>query len=531
MRRFALLAAALLTLACTDNPTSPKQTPRLDDTGGRRQVTGVTWGKSSTGVDIVAIGQYNGQFTTLVDINDNGLAVGWGYANTPEGFRERAISWQNGVFTDLGTLGGNFSRAHQSNNAGVIVGEAADATGLIRPVVWENGVIRALPSVAMFHEATGGNAQSINEDGDIAGEDVGDFGFTHAVVWPVTGGVVDLGVLPGADMSRAKGINSAGTVFGTSFSFSTFIGRPTIWAAGAMSEIVLPAGGRASTNIATGHVFNDAGDFIAEVGPDPFNFGQAIAYRNGVFETLAMLPNASHQLSQPYGLNQAGDVVGMAFGQFNFAPVLWSHDGSVTDLGVPGSMPGGNAHGINNHGLIVGQANGEWTPGSFGGGAVLWRVGVADVTPPTITYSSHAATYTVDEHVSITCTATDGESGLASDTCAPIDGDAYTFGLGPHTYSVTATDNAGNSASASTSFTVTVTFGSLGNLTRRFVTNSKVADGLLADLRNAAQARANGKTKQANEWLTEYRNGVQAQVGKSVTAEHASILIVLSQTL
>ena len=529
MRRLPLVAVAFLALACSDNPISPEHTLRLHNTGGRHQVTGVTWEKSSTGVDIVAIGQYNGQYTTLVDINDHDLAVGWGYADSPEGFRERAISWQNGVFTDLGTLGGNFSRAHQSNNAGVIVGESQDADGHYRPVVWENGVIRALPSLSSY-QVTEGNAQSINDHGDIAGEDTGDYGITHAVVWPVTGGVVDLGALSGTDMSRARGINSAGTVFGPSIS-SNFIGRPTIWAGGTMSEIVLPAGGRVASNISTGHVFNDAGDFIAEVAPDAFNFGQAIVYRNGTFATLAMLPNAQYPLSQPFGLNEAGDVVGMALGQYNFAPVLWSHDGSVTDLGAPGTMPGGMAHGVNNHGLIVGEASGQWASGYLGSGAVLWRVAVPDATPPTITYSSHAATYTVDAHVSITCTATDAESGIASSTCAPIDGDAYTFGLGLHTYSATATDNAGNSASASTSFTVTVTFGSLGNLTRRFVANSKVADGLVADLRKAEDARATGKTKQANEWLTEYRKGVQAQVGKSITAEKASILVGLSQAL
>ena len=530
MRRFPLVAAAFLALACSDNPISPSRTLRLDDAGGRRQVTGVTWEKSSTGVDVVAIGQYNGQYTILVDINERDLAVGWGYADSPQGFRERAISWQNGVFTDLGTLGGNFSRAHQSNSAGVIVGESEDAAGRGRAVVWENGVIRALPSLATFSISVG-NAQSINDHGDIAGEERGDVGFNHAVLWPVTGGVVDLGVLPGADLSRVTGINGAGTAFGPSISFSNFSGRATIWAGGTMSEIVLPPGGRAGSNLAAGRVFNDAGDFIAEVAPDAFNFGQAIVYRNGAFVTLPMLPNAFQQVSVPYGLNQAGDVVGMAYGQFGFGPVVWSHDGSLTDLGLPRSMIGGDAHGINSHGLIVGQAIGQWTPGVFATGAVLWRVAVPDATPPTITYSSHAATYTVDAHVSITCTATDAESGIASDTCAPIEGDAYTFGLGAHTYSATATDNAGNSASASTSFTVTVTFGSLGTLTRRFVTNSKVADGLLADLRNAEQARATGKTKQAVEWLTEYRKGVQAQVGKSITAQKASVLIGLSQAL
>jgi hypothetical protein len=219
----------------------------------------------------------------------------------------------------------------------------------------------------------------------------------------------------------------------------------------------------------------------------------------------------------------------MAYGPSNFDPVLWSHDGTLTNLGQPSGMLAGSAHGINNKGLIVGQAHGEWTPGNFGSGAALWRIAV-DVTPPTIGYASHATTYTVDQHVSIACTATD-ESGIASNTCAPIDGDAYVFGLGPHTFSATATDNAGNSATASTSFSVNVTFASLTNLTRRFVTNNKVADALVANLRDAETARAKGKTKQVDDKLNDYRRRVQAEVGKSITAERGSILIELSQAM
>jgi probable HAF family extracellular repeat protein len=531
MRRLSLLVAAFLTIACTDNPIEPKAAPRLNDTGGRRQLTSVAWEKSTTGIDMVAIGPYNGRYTILIDINDNDLAVGWGYADTPEGPRERAISWKNGVFTDLGTLGGNFSEAYQTNNAGVIVGASQDAAGRYSPAVWENGSIRSLPRLLPdYYVFAGGGAQAINERGDIVGYDYG-YGGIHAALWPATGGVVDLGLLPGTDFSYAGGINRDGTVMGRSISYSTFIGRPTVWSGGAMAEIVLPPGGRAVNNMATGQMFNDAGDFLAVItATDPFYFGRAIAFRKGAFETLAMLPNAFQELSEPYGLNEAGDIVGMAYGPSNFNPVLWSHDGTLTDLGQPSGMRGGDAHGINNRGLIVGQAHGEWTPGTFNSGAVLWRV-AGDVTPPTIGYSSHAATYTVDEHVSITCTATDAESGIASDTCAPIDGDAYVFGLGQHTFSAMATDNAGNSATASTSFSVSVTFGSLTKLTRRFVTNSKVADALAANLRDAEEARVRGKEKQAEAKLDDYRHGVQAQVGKSITADRGSLLIGFSRAL
>ena len=533
MRRLSLAVSALLLAACTDNPIAPKQALRVDPSGGHKQVTTVVWEKSSTGVDILPIGQFNGQYTVLVDINDNGLAVG--LANTPDG-GQRAISWQNGVFTDLGTLGGNYSVAHQVNSAGVIVGEAEDASGRVLPVVWENGVIRALPQLGTDNPFAGGGAQSINERGDIVGFVYDDVTAITAALWPAAGGVVNLGKLPGADISYAKAINRAGTIFGMSdFYISPEVGyseRVNIWTGGAPSEVALPPGGMATGDATEGRVFNDAGNFLAMLpGEIPYYFGRSIVFRNGAFETLAMLPGAQFQINQALGLNEAGDVVGMAFGPFNFLPVLWSHDGTMTNLGQPGTMSGGDAHGINNRGLIVGQTIGEWTPGIVGGGAVIWRVSAPDVTPPTIAYSAHATNYTVDAHVSITCSASDAESGLASNTCAPIEGDAYVFGLGAHTYSATATDNAGNSASASTTFTVSVTFASLTNLTRRFVTSSGVADDLARDLSDAQKARAAGKTKQADAALQDYRDTLKAQTGKSVTAERAAILIGLSQAV
>jgi probable HAF family extracellular repeat protein len=528
MRRISLVVAAFLTIACTDNPIEPKAAPKLADTGGRRQLTSTSWEKSSTGVDVVAIGQFNGQYTTLLDINDNGLAVGYSYADTPEGLREQALSWKDGVFTGLGTSGGNISFAFQSNNAGVIVGMSQDASGRLSPAVWENGVLRSLPRLLGDFVFADGGAQSINEQGDIVGFDYGNDGI-HAALWPATGGIVDLGVLSGEDGSYAGGINRDGTIIGRSFTFSTPNSRPTVWRGGTMSEIVLPPGARALNNGDAGQMFNDAGDFLAEIGTG-FGLGSALVFRNGVFDTLPALPNAQAPSTQPYGLNEAGDVVGSAWEPIRSVAVLWSHDGTLTDLGLPAGMIGSVAHGINNRGLIVGQAHGEWTPGNFESGAVLWRVAV-DVTPPTIGYSSHAARYAVDEHVSIACTATDTESGIASNTCASIDGDAYVFGLGPHTYSAIATDNAGNSASASTSFSVSVTFASLTNLTRRFVTNNKVADALVGNLRDAEAARAKGNAKKAEDKLNDYRRRVQAEVGKSITAERASILIELSRSV
>jgi hypothetical protein len=97
-----------------------------------------------------------------------------------------------------------------------------------------------------------------------------------------------------------------------------------------------------------------------------------------------------------------------------------------------------------------------------------------DTTAPVVTYGANAGTYTVDQQVNIACTATDEPrgSGIASTTCADVTGPADGFGLGTHEFGATATDGAGNVGSGSVGFAVTVTPGSLCNLTRRFAHGS-----------------------------------------------------------
>jgi hypothetical protein len=95
-----------------------------------------------------------------------------------------------------------------------------------------------------------------------------------------------------------------------------------------------------------------------------------------------------------------------------------------------------------------------------------------DRTAPTVTYTSNAGSYALMSMVAITCTAADGLSGVASSTCADISGPAYTFGPGTSTFSASATDNAGNTGTGSTSFTVAVTQSQLCKLTTQLVKGS-----------------------------------------------------------
>lgn len=224
----------------------------------------------------------------------------------------------------------------------------------------------------------------------------------------------------------------------------------------------------------------------------------------------------------------------------------------------PSQTPAANSYGWNNTDVTV---NWNWTDSgsgvnssncttsstatSEGAGVTLsancsdnaGNVGTAsyavniDKTAPVVAFSDNAGTYSVDQTVAITCSATDVLSGIATSNCPNVSGPAWSFGLGSYPISASATDKAGNPGSSSTSFTVTVDEASLCTLTQEFSTDSGVAGGLCAKLNAAAAAEARGQSKtQAND-LNAFDNQVTAQSGKALTTDQANLLIEFANTL
>ncbi len=133
-----------------------------------------------------------------------------------------------------------------------------------------------------------------------------------------------------------------------------------------------------------------------------------------------------------------------------------------------------------------------------GGGTTTESVTVKrDATPPVVTLGSHPSSYTVDQTVAISCSATDALSGIAS-TCQAINAPAYSFLIGSNTVSSSATDNAGNLGNGSTSFTVQVTPTSLCQLTKQFVQSSSKYAALTQSQKNAVNALTNALCQSLN---------------------------------
>src|SRR6185503_18442143 len=94
-------------------------------------------------------------------INSSGQVVGYGVSATAGYYR--AFIWQDGVMTELGTLGGCCSYGRGINAAGQVVGESTTRDGESHGFLWDKGVMTDLGVIGF------GFAKAINARGAIVG--------------------------------------------------------------------------------------------------------------------------------------------------------------------------------------------------------------------------------------------------------------------------------------------------------------------------------------------------------------------------
>lgn len=168
-----------------------------------------------------------------------------------------------------------------------------------------------------------------------------------------------------------------------------------------------------------------------------------------------------------------------------------------------------------------------------------------DQTAPEITFSVEDGTsFTVDQHISITCQAADALSGVASSTCEDVSVPAYELGLGNHTYTAEGEDLAGNTSTKSVTINVIVNFDSLGELTKLFLTGDGIetaklntieetnkGNSLLVKLEAAKAAHERGNKSARDGQLNAFIKEVNASMNKDFTDYQAQILIKFAEVL
>ena len=284
--------------------------------------------------------------TQALDVNNAGQVTGIAYL-TPGGYR--AFRWTSGSFTNLGTLGSNFSAGHGISDSGVVVGDSNNSNSQPNAFRWQGSMTNLGSITGPYSTAYG-----INEVGQIVGS--ASAPGPTAALWQ-NGNVTNLGTLGG--ISRAFAINEAGLVVGESELPSGAM-RAFRWSGGTMTNLGTLPGGQSSHARAV----NDAGQIAGD--SDNGSFQRGFLYNGGPL--IALNPVSGDNTSGAAGLNSSGWAVGVShnFG-FEGRAALWLA-GSTVALDLNTMLPSGSgwqllsAQDINDAGQIIGlgRLNGNY---------------------------------------------------------------------------------------------------------------------------------------------------------------------------
>jgi probable HAF family extracellular repeat protein len=262
--------------------------------------------------------------------NENFCAYGTGLKCLP-------FLWQNGVITQLPTLGGNNGSVGNVNNRGEVAGYAENSTrdpecapGVavsgtgpqvldFEAVIWGPGPgeireLRPLPGdtvgLALW---INDNGQAVGMSGTCANTVLPPLTFgPHAVLWEKDGSVHDLGNLGGAVVNIAESINNRGQVVGFSSltaQSSPFNGTHAfLWA----RETGMRDLGTLPGDVVSGGLgINDSGEVVGpsfDAGGNP----RAFLWKNGMMFDLNTLVPAGSPLFLLFAgsINNRGEIAG-----------------------------------------------------------------------------------------------------------------------------------------------------------------------------------------------------------------------------
>jgi probable HAF family extracellular repeat protein len=321
----------------------------------------------STGL-FTDLGTFGGNYSCATGVSADGSVV-VGQANNASN-QYHPFRWTAGVMTDLGNFGGNYSDANAvSADGSVVVGRAYNASNQYRAFRWTAGVMTDLGTLGGNYS----NANAVSADGSVVvGQAYNASGQSRA--FRLTSGIMtDLGTL-GGNYSNASAVSADGSVVVGEARNANSQSRAFRWTAGVMTNLGTLGGDYSNANavsadssVVVGQAYNASGQarafrWTAGVMTDLGTLGGDFAYANAVSADGSVVAGYAYNVSnQARAFRWTAGVMtnlGTLGGDFAYANAI-SADGSVVV---------GSAYNASNQAHAFRWADGVMSDlGTFGG--------------------------------------------------------------------------------------------------------------------------------------------------------------------